>query len=196
MMQKKECPEKEFIRIFLNVFLSAIAAFSIAFFLYEHQSLLMPATMIFILLQVVYYWYKQSVFNSMNNWIEIKAEVIKAEVIKCSCTSFYRRNQKEGDIYKPHITFRYTHEGERAISNQYARSYDGADCNFDTTKAEAQQITNHLRKQHNFKAHLNTKSRECVVTLEKAKGYGISYTIIFIRITIWLFLMYKIYTSN
>ena len=168
-MQKRECPERGFVRIFFTSFIGVATFMIIFFFLYEHRSLLLPAAIVFPFIIIVFYWHKQTVFESMDDWMEVEAEVIKAEVIQCDCRfSPYRAIQKKEDMYKPHITLRYIYKGEKIISDQYARSYDGADCNFDTTMAEAQKIANHLLKQRTIKAYFNAKTRECIVTLEKA----------------------------
>jgi len=104
-MRREECPEKGIAKIFFSSFTSVVVFMSIAFFLYEHKSLLVPVSIIPILFVLIFYRYKEAAFESMDNWIEIEAEVNKAEVIQCDCRfSPYRGIQKQEDMYKPHIT--------------------------------------------------------------------------------------------
>jgi len=82
---------------------------------------------------------------------------------------------------------------KKIISTQYAVSYDDVDCNFNFDKQKALEYVENIKREKIIKAFYHRKTKRCVLTLEKAPGYGVPYLGFIIVFGLMCYLSYKIY---
>lgn len=182
------CLSWQLIYMLLYLFLSPV----LIVFMFEMKFIVLSIVVLQLLVTTTYIKYYSSKFNNLEQWKETDAKVINAKVIRCFCFSAFRVRPNEHEVYKPNILYRYEYNNEQIYSNQYALSYDDVDCNFNYSKSEAENIVNKIKKNKTMKIFVNQDTGESVVTLIKAKGYGISYMGTILINSLLIYFAYKI----
>ncbi len=188
-IEENTCVSKELLYVSLYSFL----IISSIVFMGSAKSLIFFVISFYFISIIIYIRHKSKKYKNLDRWIEIDAELISAKVIKCICFSIFRVRQNENEVYKPEILYKYKNNEKERISSQYAISLDDVDCNFSYTQQEAQKIVNDIKKNKTIKIFVNQDTGESVISLDKAKGYGIPYVGMTIASFMILFLVYKIY---
>ena len=153
--------------------------------------------MIFIVLlylfsTIGYFQYKKFRFEQYDKWLRTDAEIVDIGIVQCICFSNFKVRQNKDEIYKPHISYRYTYKEKPYISDQYAISYDDVDCNFNFTKNEASRIINSLSKKA-IKIYVHQDTGRSAISLDISKGYAIPYIGLIISYILFGYLAYQIY---
>jgi len=174
-VETKLCISKQMILEYL-----AIVLYLVVLLFYASLKVIIPiVALVFFGLEGIYIWYKNRQFSSAitmdrDRWVEVEAKVLSAKVIRCICFSNYKWRQTKDEVYRPEITYEYFNGDENSISNRYAISLDDIDCNFDTTKKEAEKIVKNVKKKRTIKVYYNNNIDISVLSLKQVEGYGIS----------------------
>jgi len=192
-IETKTCISKQYIfeQLFIITYLVALI------FMYTMKSIILIMTFFFLMIVLIYIFYRNKRFNNIAKWTKVDANVLKSKVIKCICFTAYNALEQQRlrkEVYKPEIIYKYYWNKEEYVSNQYARSFDDVDCNFSYSKVEAQKIVNHIKRKKEIEIFVHEDTGESVITLDIAKGYGIPYVGMTVAGIMILFLVYKVYT--
>jgi len=189
-IEKRLCISKELIGL---IMLSVMTVVAIIFLGILHKNTL-PYVCIFYLVSLfVYFGYKEKKFKDFDAWEEVEVKVLSAKVVQCICFSTFRQRQDSNESYKPEVKYECTLDEKNIISTQYAVSYDDVDCNFNFDKQKALEYVEKIKREKIIKAFYHKKTKRCVLTLEKAPGYGIPYLGFIIVFGLMCYLSYKIY---